>query len=178
MEQIITKRDAKERGLKLFFTGVPCKKYGHISTRRVRDGVCTDCDKLYQSSPSRRDYHRKISSTPKYIEQRKRYRNSINHTIDFKKRTRAVHLKNKYNLLIEDVVALEEQQNNKCLICDTPFPFDEKLQKFTHHVDHSHTTGKVRGLLCSCCNTLLGMAKDNITILQNAIKYLQHHDVE
>ena len=39
-------------------------------------------------------------------------------------------------------------------------------------VDHNHTTGKVRGLLCSNCNTLLGKAKDNVNILQAAIDYL------
>lgn len=40
-------------------------------------------------------------------------------------------------------------------------------------VDHDHVTGTIRGLLCSKCNTLLGMAKDNIAILENAIKYLK-----
>ena len=39
-------------------------------------------------------------------------------------------------------------------------------------VDHCHDTKKVRGLLCAKCNTLLGMAKDDVSILQNAITYL------
>jgi hypothetical protein len=40
-------------------------------------------------------------------------------------------------------------------------------------VDHNHTTGAVRGLLCSPCNLALGLVKDNTTILSNLIKYLQ-----
>lgn len=34
--------------------------------------------------------------------------------------------------------------------------------------------GKVRGLLCHKCNLMLGLCKDNVTLLNNAIKYLEH----
>lgn len=44
------------------------------------------------------------------------------------------------------------------------------------HVDHCHTTGKIRGLLCHQCNVLLGASKDSITTLQNAIKYLGEYN--
>lgn len=40
------------------------------------------------------------------------------------------------------------------------------------YIDHNHTTGEVRGLLCSNCNTILGLCNDNIIILQSAISYL------
>ena len=39
-------------------------------------------------------------------------------------------------------------------------------------IDHCHTTGKVRGLLCPPCNKGLGHFEDNGTYLWNAIKYL------
>jgi len=44
------------------------------------------------------------------------------------------------------------------------------------NVDHCHETNKIRGLLCFNCNLLLGHAKDNISILSNAIEYLLHNE--
>jgi hypothetical protein len=40
-------------------------------------------------------------------------------------------------------------------------------------IDHDHTTGQVRGLLCDNCNPALGSFKDNIETLQKAIDYLK-----
>lgn len=43
------------------------------------------------------------------------------------------------------------------------------------HIDHNHTTGKYRGVLCQGCNLALGHAKDNISTLENLIKYLKRN---
>lgn len=57
---------------------------------------------------------------------------------------------------------------NKCEICNK-----ELLEVSEKFIDHCHVTNKVRGVLCSQCNSILGFSKDNILILENAIKYLQ-----
>jgi hypothetical protein len=41
------------------------------------------------------------------------------------------------------------------------------------YIDHNHTTGKVRGLLCCDCNLLLGYAKDDEKLLAKSIEYLK-----
>lgn len=41
------------------------------------------------------------------------------------------------------------------------------------HVDHDHSTGKVRGVLCFNCNAILGHARDNVQVLRNLIAYLE-----
>lgn len=61
-------------------------------------------------------------------------------------------------------------QENACLICCAPFG------KKRPAVDHGHKTGQLRGLLCSNCNTALGLLKDNKKILLNAVSYLEAFD--
>lgn len=61
------------------------------------------------------------------------------------------------------------EQNFCCKICKL---HQSELKK-TLSVDHCHLTGKVRGLLCQRCNTLLGMSCDNIKVLISAIEYLE-----
>lgn len=73
-------------------------------------------------------------------------------------------LKYKYGITLEFVNKLKVKQNNKCKLC-------EKETKLL--VDHCHTTGKIRGLLCNKCNVALGSFKDNIEVLQKAIDYLK-----
>jgi hypothetical protein len=76
---------------------------------------------------------------------------------------------NKYGLTEDDYNTLLIKQNHKCAICEATAP--NGMGKW--HVDHCHTTGKVRGLLCMSCNIMLGKAKDSLEILQKAINYLQ-----
>jgi recombination endonuclease VII len=61
-------------------------------------------------------------------------------------------------------------QKGLCAICNKPPVPGRKLS-----VDHNHDTGQVRELLCPCCNSLLGMAKESDEILQRARDYLKKH---
>lgn len=82
-----------------------------------------------------------------------------------KQLNKGYQLKKQYGLSLEDFLALQEYQNSSCAICGK---VTTKL-----YVDHCHTTGKVRGLLCMNCNTGLGHFKDNQTFLAKAIEYLE-----
>jgi len=75
----------------------------------------------------------------------------------------------KYNLEPEHKQALLDKQNGCCAICG--YKFGQK--KGDIKVDHCHTKGHVRGLLCDLCNRGLGYFKDNTNSFKNAIKYLQ-----
>jgi hypothetical protein len=70
----------------------------------------------------------------------------------------------RYGLSERDYDAMLTRQNGLCAIC--------KDWMVEPNVDHCHTTGKVRGLLCSSCNIGLGNFKDSQRLLAQAIVYL------
>jgi hypothetical protein len=77
-------------------------------------------------------------------------------------------LRRKYGITLEDWFKLYNTQKGLCAICSEGF-----INRRAAHVDHDHTTNKVRGLLCRRCNTMLGFARDDLLILQNAMDYLK-----
>lgn len=79
------------------------------------------------------------------------------------------NLKAKYGITLEDYDCMLEDQVGCCSICGTDEPGGGKGR---FNVDHNHSTGKVRGLLCSSCNTGLGRFKDSPALLEAAKEYL------
>lgn len=80
--------------------------------------------------------------------------------------TRTTFLWQKYGMTPEDYEILRDKQKGVCAICKL-LPGNKRL-----HVDHCHETGRVRGLLCSGCNTGLGSLGDSADNLLSAIAYL------
>lgn len=87
---------------------------------------------------------------------------------NYKDEHRNTQLKSDYNITLNEYVELLNKQNGKCAICDTSENNGKNM-----YIDHDHTTGKIRGLLCHQCNFGLGHFKDNVELLKKAIKYLQ-----
>lgn len=78
-----------------------------------------------------------------------------------------------YGITKDEVQKIADKQGGVCAICNT-----EGFTMATYHknklcVDHCHTTGKVRGLLCHNCNRALGLLQDNTDNLKRAIEYLK-----
>jgi len=65
-----------------------------------------------------------------------------------------------------------ELQVGKCEIC---FSTDPKHTSGRFVVDHCHDSDQVRGLLCGECNFMIGKARDDISLLENAIEYLRRY---
>lgn len=90
------------------------------------------------------------------------------------RQAKSIQLKKMYGITIDQYEAMFLAQNNVCAIC---FKSEQSKDKDGGArgmpVDHCHTTGEVRGLLCTSCNRALGMFKDNVDNLRSAIKYLE-----
>jgi len=88
-------------------------------------------------------------------------------------------LKNSYGITLNHYNDMLERQSGRCLICDCKFDMSYKPKGGSGAkspcVDHCHTTGKIRGLLCSNCNKGIGCLKENISILSRAIQYIANH---
>jgi hypothetical protein len=81
-------------------------------------------------------------------------------------RTQQLAKANRYGLTLDELQARIAHAGGNCEICRQPFsgsPF----------IDHDHETGRVRGLLCPHCNSVLGFAKDSVAVLAAAIQYLE-----
>jgi hypothetical protein len=86
---------------------------------------------------------------------------------------RNAKLKAAHGITSSDYQEMLEQQNGKCAICGTTDPGGRMgLCGPVFHVDHCHSSGKIRGLLCHSCNVGLGNFRDSVTALANAIAYL------
>ena len=84
------------------------------------------------------------------------------------KASKRYRVKKEYGLTTEQVDQMMIMQDSRCGICKDVF-------NDTHHtqIDHCHTTGKVRGLLCINCNWLLGKSRDNPELLREAANYIE-----
>ena len=84
------------------------------------------------------------------------------------------HLKYKYGVTHAEFMSAWESQNGCCAICASELPdlMVYENRKRGYAIDHNHKTGEFRGILCLMCNTLLGMAKDSVEILNSAMDYL------
>ena len=125
--------------------------------RQYSESYCRDCHKAYA-----------IERVKKHIENNPVYFSDEN----IEKRAlinRKACFKRNYGITLDYYETLSIKQGGVCAICKG---LQNSKNKKYLCIDHCHNTNKIRGLLCSRCNTLLGQAKDNINILEESIKYL------
>ena len=91
----------------------------------------------------------------------------------YKKMQMNNNLKKNYNITIETYEEIYRNQNGVCAICEKLNISGKRLA-----VDHNHSTGKIRGLLCNKCNTGLGNFNDNSEFLFKASEYLKQNLVK
>lgn len=139
--------------------------------------MCKECINEYKRSWERSNPEIKAKAKARCIEWNKKNRkksreNSKKYRIENKKRNRNKELMKKYGIDLMDYDSLYSYQNGKCAICQKSCPSRGPDCLF---VDHEHVGNmEVRGLLCRNCNTGIGMLKDDIQNLKNAIKYLEN----
>jgi hypothetical protein len=146
--------------------------------RGARDGHRNDCkvcnlaarQARYRADPEparARTRAWQIANRERYAARQREYLESGKKKVSDRKS----HLKRKYGLTLEQYDAMLEAQGGVCAICRQPRPEERTL-----HVDHDHTTGAVRGLLCFTCNNALGDFRDSADLFHAAAAYLERDD--
>lgn len=79
-------------------------------------------------------------------------------------------MRKQYGISTQQFAELLEFQGGGCAICAKPI---ENIRR-RMNIDHDHETNKVRGILCTGCNTGIGHLGDNIEGLQRALYYLEN----
>lgn len=122
--------------------------------------ACKQCS----NEKSRNRYH-------KLTKEERSKRNRINREKMGKDYFKNWKLEKQYGMSLEEYNFMLSEQNHLCYICDKSF--DENT---TAHVDHNHETGETRKILCVNCNTAIGLAKEDATIMKKMIKYIEEHN--
>ncbi|MFN2595408.1 MAG: endonuclease VII domain-containing protein [Actinomycetota bacterium] len=77
--------------------------------------------------------------------------------------SRHYHYRRKYGIGLDDYNRMVAEQSGLCPIC---------RKRPAVHVDHNHKTGKVRAILCEKCNGGMGLFREDLRVMRNAIRYL------
>lgn len=80
---------------------------------------------------------------------------------------RRSHLRRLYGMTPEQYEVMFSNQKGLCAICGNSQP-NQLLS-----VDHCHSTGKIRGLLCRNCNRFIGYMRDDPVLFRRAAEYLE-----
>ena len=124
---------------------------------------CADCSKIhtreYRTRWAKKNYKRNrkllIERSAKYGREHKTARSHYHRFLV-------------WGLTQESYDKMLKKQSNCCAVC-------KEIFTKTPHIDHDHKTNKIRGLLCSNCNLMLGHAKDSVVRLKNGVLYLESY---
>lgn len=143
------------------------KIYYSKNKSKWKERQATEVYKNNKNSARIIKYHTDDIFKQKVRDRTKQYR------VDHPTAKRAQDLKEKYGISLQEYDEILKKQNDRCAICGKKS--NENGRYKVLYVDHDHKTGKVRGLLCESCNFALGLFRDKIDIVENAVKYLKEN---
>lgn len=152
-----------------FVADVPDRPTGRCSAQRADTDQPWSTDNFYWKEPLvsadiradraayMREYSRKMrEANPKYH--------------------KAMHIKKRYGITIDQYDYMLAEQNGCCAICGKEEANEIRGKIPSLAIDHDHATGAIRALLCSNCNRGLGLFNDSVELLAKACEYVLYHE--
>lgn len=147
-------RNATEKHCPRCGNSKPIGEFGRRSNGNPK-GYCRDCEARYQ---------RQYAESTTGRESRGRASSK------WSAKNHAYFLNYRYGITAEQYDTMLAHQGGVCAICGASEPGGKAR---VWHVDHCHTSNRVRGLLCGPCNRGLGQFRDDIDRLKTAVRYLE-----
>jgi hypothetical protein len=134
-------------------TLTPAQKYarsekGKAAQKKIRESA--------QNKKLRKEWRARGGQAAEYQRNKDKYRDT--------------YMKRVYGVSLEEYEAMSDEQNGLCYICNQPPTSEKRLA-----IDHCHDSGRVRRLLCTKCNTALGLLNENVDIMKKLIHYVEEH---
>lgn len=145
-----------------------CDRAQHAAWYEKRADLVKEYNKKYNAQVHMREYRRKKTAEYREQESVRLAHNTQERQRRLDKRYMFVRTTRKYGLEVYDFAWLLHSQDFKCCGCLEFLVIDKRT-----HIDHCHTTDKVRGILCYHCNLVLGQARDNAETLKRLAAYLE-----
>lgn len=138
--------------------------YEHPQTRDGRLGKCIQCCKAFALN------HRLVNNVSVTEGQRRRHHENRRHSGKAKNE----HLRKRHGITLGEYLAMYERQGGACAVCGkVETVFDKRTGDIKAlAVDHCHSSGVIRGLLCQRCNHGIGMLGDSAVGVARALAYL------
>lgn len=124
-----------------------------------------------------RDRRRQREADPEFMERKRAYQRAWAAKPENKRRFpgyyKKYRLRAEYGLSLEQYQAMRDEQCGTCALCHRVDSGRPKWKDLV--VDHDHSTGRVRALLCHQCNMVLGHSGDNPALLRKMADYIESH---
>lgn len=160
------KRKGWKRGQPVRFILGHGTRQPHWNKAKKGELICPGCKK---SKPKNQFDRNRSSSTGRstYCKSCSAKRRKETYNRDGGASWRDYRYRKLYGITFEQYSRILKRQRGVCAICK------RKVKTRKLALDHCHKTGKVRGVLCTRCNSMIAFAEDNPLILESAIRYLQ-----
>lgn len=152
--------------------GIHCRQCGQAFDAQVKGRLpiyCPSCSiaRSKATNPQRQARYRQ-RNLERIRESDRQYKAADRAKPGYSDRRREGWLRRKFGLTAESFAAMVNAQGGVCAICRNGHCGPGEYL----HIDHCHDTGRIRGLLCGKCNTMIGLANNDPARLRAAAGYL------
>jgi len=139
-------------------------------TKRLADCTPEEAEKLRKAAKAYRLKTLERHKATGAARHKYRYANDPDYRARKDRQANEARMRRLYGITTRDRDEMIAAQNNRCAICETETPGGRGW-----HVDHCHSSGVVRAILCTACNVFVGRIEKNPELHKKVLGYIERH---